>query len=234
MQGIIDGVIANAIYAAIASALLIAAFLIKNVNRLLFHIRIIKSGFINFFPNRDSYTKDRGISLEEYLTSINSDLIYIGHWLSASIEQRNTFEALKEILKSGKSITLIFLSKDLPEHLEIEYAKFFGNDIKEFKNEINSGWATLLKWHSNLGTDEKSKIFILEHKNMICHSAFLLDSQSDKGKILIDQKIWGLKRKNSFGFELSKFNKRKKADKDLYERYYDSLNLIKSNSSRII
>lgn len=223
-ENVLAGVLGNLVWFLVLGLVSACGFLSWKLRKLSGLVsRMMKSGITDFFPDRDSYTRDRRLSLEDYLQTAKTDLTYIGHWMAVSIDQRHTLDSIKDILHSGKNVGLILLSKNLSPEILASYARFFGKSEADFQFQIDSGWATLQKWKSTLGTDELKSLTIKSHGEFICHSAFVFDKGQSGGKILIDQKIWGLDRKNSFGFELSCKEDEKQNSRTLFDRYSRSL-----------
>lgn len=223
-ENVLAGVLGNLVWYIILFLAGVCGFLGWKLRKLsAFISRMVRSGITDFFPDRDSYTRDRKMNLEQYIKTAKTDLTYIGHWMAVSTDQRHTLDAIKTMLQSGKKIALILLSKDLPQDILASYARFFGKTDAEFQSQVESGWAVIQRWRLALGADEAKMLTIKAHGEFICHSAFMFDRGQDVSKILIDQKIWGLDRKNSFGFELSYKNGAKSSEKTLFERYSNSL-----------
>lgn len=223
-ENVLAGVLANFVWLIILPLVLALAYVLlrfKRISRLV--SRSAENGLTDFFPDRDSYTRDRAASLEQYLETAKSDLTYVGHWMAVSVDQRHTLDAIKSMLQAGKQITLVLLSKDLPVDIMASYARFFGKTDLDFSRQVAKGWDLIEKWRSELGREELKRLVLKSHEEFICHSAFVFDRGHGDEKILIDQKIWGLDRKNSFGFELSQNQKDRLGDRTLFSRYSRSL-----------
>ncbi|MGP8436152.1 hypothetical protein ACT2FY_18205 [Paraburkholderia fungorum] len=234
-ENILAGVLGNAVWFVFLPILMALAAWSWKLKKLSgFVSRMMRSGVTDFFPDRDSYTRDRKGNLEQYLQTAKTDLTYIGHWMAVTIDQRHTLDTIKSMLQNGKQISLILLNNNLPSDTLASYARFFGKTDTEFQSQIESGWNVIRKWRQTLGADEAKLLTIKFHVEFICHSAFVFDRGQESGKILIDQKIWGLDRKNSFGFEVSSARGDKSGERTLFERYSKSLKGLADHATVVI
>lgn len=228
MTEFLNNISANLVSNVIWIALLFAAGLLTyffkrgfQAARLFKHLK--QNGIISFFPNRDSYTKDRPQSLEKYLETADHSLLYVGHWLAVSTDQRDTLAALRNILLGKKTVTIVMLSDELTPELLTAYANFFGRPVQDIQNQIQAGWTIVGSWSHTLGAEERNKLVLKSHSEFIGHSAFAFDLGQKKSKILIDQKLWGLDRKNSYGIELIANPKVDVIENTLFSRYANSI-----------
>lgn len=183
----------------------------------------LKNAAVKFiYTNRDSYTKDRKKSFEKYIESAEISFLYFGHWLAVSLDQKNTLNSLEKILNSERKATIIMIKKDLDESLINYYSELYNEDPENLKRNIKQNWNDVLNWRDSLSTIQQSNLSLREHTKKVSFSAFSFDRESPKNHILIDQKIWGLKRRDSFGIELCKKMSKGK-ERTLYCRYAECL-----------
>lgn len=222
--------LSNGIWIGLGLTLSILIFLIANGRKLfLLQVRLWQHGLISFFPTRDHYTRDRPLSLEKYLETAEYSLIYAGHWLAGST-QRDTLVALKKLLLLKKKVTLVLLSASLKEDVRQAYANFFGTDAANIKKDIESSWKLVSEWTNSLGSDEREHLTVKAHSEFIGHSAFGFDFGQKTTKVLIDQKLWGMERKNSYGFEFIK-SKKDTTENSLLSRYQTSITKLSNNAA---
>jgi hypothetical protein len=222
----------NIIWIIILTAGSCLLYLVKNgFKTLKLFIRLKKNGIISFFPNRDSYTRDRPQSLEKYLETAEHSLLYVGHWLAVSIDQKNILDTFRNILLNKKTVTIVMLSDNLNPEIITKYANFFGRPAEDIKKQIENCWAIIDEWRLKLGAEEQKKLILKVHSEFIGHSAFLFDLGQKKSKALIDQKLWGLDRKNSYGIEFIANQKIDAEENTLFFRYMNSIIKLNDHAS---
>lgn len=192
--------------------------------------RIPATGVSNFFPNRENYQKDRELSFLEYISSAKVSLSYCGHWLAFSIDQHNTLETLCELAQSGKNVQLILLDPSLPLEVLATYATYFNETEEYLRNQIHNTWAKVTDAKKKLGQKAQSCLELRKHQEFISYSSFWFDKNHAQQHILIDVKIFGISRRDSYGIELKPTSGAVKSNASLFERYSRSIEslIIKS------
>lgn len=185
--------------------------------------RIPATGVSNFFPNRESYQKDRELSFLEYISSAKNSLSYCGHWLAFSIDQHNTLESLCELAQSGKSVQLILLDPNLPAEVLATYATYFNESEEYLRNQICNTWDKVTAAKKVLGNKAQSCLELRKHQEFISYSSFWFDKDHTQQHILIDVKIFGISRRDSYGIELKPMIGAVKSNTSLFERYSRSI-----------
>ena len=234
MNDLAIGIASNAIWALIAITPVLVWLAYNKIKGITLGAKFMRSGVVFYFPNRDSYARDRKLSLEEYLETAEKSLTYVGHWLAVSTDQRNTLNTLESMAKSGKVIQIVMLESNLSYDLLCAYARFFNRPPEIMRSDIKSSWDKIIEWHTTLGSREKGYVLLCSHSEFVSNSAFLFDENLNHQKILIDQKLWGQDRGNSYGIELhfEKKNEGKKSH-DLFFRYRKSIINLRDISKKI-
>lgn len=188
--------------------------------------RIPETGVSNFFQNRESYQKDRKLSFIEYISSAKNSLSYCGHWLAFSIDQHNTLESLCGLAQEGKSVQLILLDPNLPAEVLRTYATYFNESEEYLRNQICNNWEKVLAAKKMLGEKAQSCLELRKHQEFISYSSFWFDKNHVQQHILIDVKIFGISRRDSYGIELKPTNESVRSDASLFERYSRSIECL--------
>ena len=160
-----------------------------------------KAGGVNFFASRKSYIrfKDHGTA-SDYINRASSSVIYVGFWLAHGTEVGNITHTLKDILESGKKVTIVLMNPD--SNVIIPCSRFLGTDEEEVRNRIQIAKKKFCELYSDLSADAKERFSIKFHEIPISASAFLLDHERDSGgRTLLDFKLYSFSRDDSFGIE---------------------------------
>lgn len=188
--------------------------------------RVPASGVSNFFPNRDSYHKYRDITFLEYIASANHTLSYCGHWLAFTIDQHNTLDALCDLAKGKKHVQLTLLDPELSEEVLISYATYFNEDKDYLLNQIKNTWNKVETAKKNLDTQSQENFELRKHKEFISYSSFWFDKGHENQHILIDAKIFGISRRDSYGVELKPSKNLVSSNISLFDRYSKSIEVL--------
>jgi hypothetical protein len=192
--------------------------------------RAVTVGIQNFFPSRESYTTDRRLAFNDYLSSAQHSFIYIGHWLAFTVEQHNTLDTLVTQAKSGKQVKLILLDENLSQDVLATYARYFGETEEKLRSEVKETWRRVRVAQQELGTSEYSRFEIRAHKEFIPYSAFWFDPSRDGEHILIDMKLFASPRRDTYGLELRPTENTTSRYPSLFKRYAESLQRLEKMS----
>ena len=185
-----------------------------------------KAGIINIFPNRSSYInhKEHGTSSQYIHNNCSHEFLYIGFWLANGIEIGSIIEELKNMVNNNIKVTVIFVNiknelliKNISTNMSIS--------TDELINRIEQSLSRLETMKEQLPDELKKYLEIRVHNIPITASAFLLDyNDSSKCKILVDYKMYGLSREESYGIEYSDISK------EITRKMLKSFLLIKDRS----
>lgn len=195
--------------------------------------RIPATGISNFYPNRDSYQKDRGQSFLEYISSAKNSLSYCGHWLAFSIDQHNTLESLCKLAQEGKHVQLILLDPNLPAELLKTYATYFNESEDYLRNQISNTWDKVTTARKMLGEKHQTCLELRKHQEFISYSSFWFDRDHVQQHILVDVKIFGISRRDSYGIELKPTSSDSDCNASLFKRYSKSIESLVTKSQPI-
>ncbi|MGW5441535.1 hypothetical protein [Nocardia asteroides] len=183
--------------------------------------RLKRNGVDNFFAKRSDYVRYRRHgTIQEYVNTAKHDLKYVGFWLAHGVEISNIGEHLAKMAQSGRSVEIVLLDPTcsylpfLAQYLNLPEAAVASriyaalNQLQKAREDVPANLAHLFR--------------IKLHTKMITASAFLVDSTSDTSRLLVDFKLYGADRDNTFGIEF----KRVSTEDSLYKRVYDSYDRI--------
>lgn len=228
-------IFSNALWALLIAVPPLLIWIVSMFSRYLVGGKFRRAGVIAFFPDRDSYASDRKLNLEDYLKTAAHSLTYAGHWLAISTDHRNTLTALSEMVAAGRKIDIVMLDQNLSNEMVAVYARFFSRSDADLRERISSAWTKVIAWRDGLSSDGRRLVTLRSHTEFVSNSAFMFDEDQRSQKILIDQKIWGLDRADSFGIELS-FDRGRSSNKSmpsLYRRYSQSIRKLR-HSARLV
>jgi len=167
-----------------------------------------KSGIINIFPSRKSYIerKDHGTA-STYISQSKFSLYYIGFWLASSTEIGAILNEIKKLIFDSKKVFIVFI--DPGASLLINQSSIYlGLSSDEIKIRVENSLNKLLMLKENIQEEYKNNLVIKLHRVPLSASAFIIDSEQEKDcKILIDYKIYGSSRDDSYGIEYKGRNK---------------------------
>lgn len=161
----------------------------------------IKAGGFNFYSSRKSYLefKDHG-SQPEYMMKATSSFIYVGFWLSSGDEVGNPIDAIRNLVESGKTVTIVLMNPD--SEIITPCSQYLSISEIELSNRINMTLKKLCSLHSSLSESARGRLSIKVHNVPLSASAFLIDNERAIGsRILIDFKPFGLGLGSGFGME---------------------------------
>lgn len=191
--------------------------------------RLKDSGVINFYTCRSEYVKFRKqSSISDYIETANKELIYIGFWLAQGIEMENITKKLLQLLKRGCSVELIFLDPNSSHGDKI--AEYLGTSFENYKARLTTTWRDIIKFKHSLPKDLKPRFILRSHNKHISSSAFIFDYNTETARTLVDIKLYGVGRENSFGIELQP----SKLDNSLYDRVTKSFLAIRKCANTVI
>lgn len=220
---VIANIVSNILWVLILSAVPVI-FLLRNfLLGLLLGPKLRRAGVVSFFPDRDSYAKDRKLSLEDYVKTAKKTLCYAGHWLAVSADHRKILDSFEGVVRSEGRITIVMLDPNLNDELLAAYSKFFSRPREDLRQQISASWARIEGWKRTVGERDRQRITLKRHSEFVSNSAFFFDEGLKSQKILVDQKIWGLDRAMSFGLELACDPKKKHKSCSLFSRYANSI-----------
>jgi len=182
----------------------------------------------NFFTSRSDYVsfrKERSIS--EYIYTAKKELLYIGFWLAQGVEIENISRKLRGLLDDGCMIEIAFLDRNIDENLKSKIAAYLGISQESLIGRLNDTWFDMCRFRDDLPEDIKARFVLRSHQEAISSSAFIFDYGTQYAKTLVDFKLYGAGRENSFGVELTP----SKLPDSLYDRLTNSFLEIKRRSS---
>lgn len=186
-----------------------------------------KSGGVNFFSSRKSYVryKDHGTA-SEYINKCSSSVYYIGFWLSHGTEVGGIENTFEKVLESGRKVCIVLLD---PESETINScSSFLGIDPHELKQRITLSISKFRQMYGGLSNDAKRRFTLKLHNIPLSASAFLLDSElGSNGRTLLDFKLYGFSRDDSFGMEF------RNQGHTLYDKFTQSYLKIKEDAKEI-
>lgn len=232
ISNIIQGIIASIIALVIVTLATRIALGFSNIPGVKVTFRLVKdffsSGGLNFFSNREAYTrhKDHG-SADSYITQqTKAEIIYVGFYLAQSCDIGNILNCLVSLANKGISVKVVLLDPSSPNISAT--ADFFMINKEHLVSCINETKNKLLRARrTSVSQDNKKKLSVYLHNKSITASAFIIDGTMPKvGRILLDHKLYGVPRENSYGIEL-------RSNGNLYRSVLDSYMKILDDSTCI-
>ena len=185
------------------------------------------AGIINAFPTRKTYAqhKEHGTA-SEYISRAEHSVIYIGYWLASGIEMGNLKEAIRNLTKDKKTVSLVLINPYNNVALST-CTDYIGINSEKIKARVKSAIKELLDLKNQLGEDSRYLIIKI-HDVPLSASAFIIDdTTSKKCRILVDYKLYKRSREESYGIEYQDTNK------IVTKRLFDSYKSIASGAKEI-
>jgi hypothetical protein len=190
--------------------------------------RMRRNGIMNFFAKRSDYIKHRKEgTIPEYISLANRDLLYVGFWLAHGVDMSDIRNAMRELLERGCRIELIVINPEngYGKHL----AEYLAMTPESLKIRIAHTVDQMREFRKSLTPELKTNFSIRTHTKLITASAFVLDRDTPKARILVDFKLYNAGRDNTFGIEFQAVQGKDK----LYSRILDSLMKIRNSASTL-
>jgi hypothetical protein len=162
--------------------------------------RIIASKIKYFYNDRKYLIKYLGTS-GEFISSAEESIIYIGFWLSSSIDNSDFIDELTKKTTGGVTFSACFPNPSSP--LMEYYSTFFGIEKEDLIKRINNNIDKIISVKEKLPHDKKDNIKIYTHAYPISASTIIIDNENNKKcKIVLDHKLPDTGRFFSYGFEI--------------------------------
>ena len=167
-----------------------------------------RGGVINIFPNRKTYVqhKDHGTASQYISTRCTDRLIYVGYWLAHGTEMGDIIDMLKKLILDKKDVEVVLLNPK-NNNLVREIADYMKIDTLEMKQRIKTSLSKLSKLKRELPDKQSEHFQIKVHNIPINASAFIIDYNNQKMRILVDYKIYNHESDKSYGIEFADTNK---------------------------
>ena len=185
------------------------------------------AGIINAFPTRKTYAqhKEHGTA-SEYISQAEHSVLYIGYWLASGIEMGNLKEAIRNLTKDKKTVSLVLINPYNKVALST-CTDYIGINSEKLKARVKGAIKELLDLKNQLGDDSRYLIIKI-HDVPLSASAFIIDdTTSEKCRILVDYKLYKKSRDESYGIEYQDTNK------IVTKRLFDSYKSIVSDAKEI-
>lgn len=164
--------------------------------------RMRDNGVINFFSNRSEYTRYReNGTIREYLKSSERDILYVGFWFAHGVEMSNIGEFLSGVVNTGKSVRIVLLN---PSSSCIDsLARYLNTSKDSLISRLEAALKAIHSARAGISPEKQNRFELLLHDELITASAFILDmdNPSVEARILVDYKIYGSDRDNTYGIE---------------------------------
>ena len=184
-------------------------FLINHKLRCRLKNELSKEGVKNFFPSAETYMeyKDHGKPAQYLKTATKNKVAYVGFWLSHSMSLGGMMDTLKTLLRNNIEVTFVLMNpydKKIVDYCE----RFFGFDASYIESEFKKTIQQLYQFYRrDLLQPQKQKIKIKLHNKPLSAAAYLVDWDTECGKILLDSKIFGAVFAEGYGLEVVRNSK---------------------------
>ena len=163
-------------------------------------VRRITVSKIKYFYNDRKYLMKYLGTTGDFLSSAEISIIYVGFWMSSSIDNSDLLNLLRE--KTAGNVTFSACFPNPNSTLMKYYSAFFSKSEEELIIRINENINIIKSVKDNLPQDKKENIKIFTHEYPISASAYIIDNGTKKCKVLLDHKLPNTERFFSYGFEI--------------------------------
>lgn len=183
--------------------------------------RLSEAGVITFFYNRKILQSDAG-TIGEFASYAKKEIVYVGCWLSSSLNDLDLKETLIKKASEGVTIKLCIISPTT-ENLT-RYAFFFGETENDIKIKINATINAVKRIHDALPPQYRQNIKLYAHDQMLTASFWAIDHSIEKRAIFqIDHKVTTAARYHSYGMEIV-YSKKSNFANEIKKGYFQILN----------
>jgi len=160
------------------------------------------SGIVNVFSSRQSYLKQKEHgTAANYISQTNSCLYYIGFWLASSTEVGTVLNKIETLIYESKKVYIVFIDPTFTPLLD-QLSIYLGLSSVEITSRVEYALNKLIILKKGLSEKYSGNLIIKSHRVPLSTSAFIIDPEDKKKcKILIDYKIYGCSRDDSYGIE---------------------------------
>ncbi|MFL1597299.1 hypothetical protein [Gordonia amicalis] len=168
--------------------------------------RLRRNGILNFFANRSEYVKHRkNGTIRDYLRTAEHSISYVGFWLAHGVEISNIGHELASLAKEGKFVEVVLLNPK--SELIPALSTYLNLPEPSVVKRINDALSHLQQARDSLPADHAHLFRLKLHSQLLTASAFLLDTNKPGAKVLVDFKLFGSDRDNTFGIEFQELDK---------------------------
>jgi len=181
-----------------------------------FALRLSEMGISNIFADRNDYARYRGTpDLPSYVSSAKRRIVIVGHWMAQGTEIQGVAEAIANLVKSPKRIS-VDIALVNPRGTNIpSFANYLGLSENETIFRVEQSLSKLNQARLTLSDEEKGRMRLFVYDTFPVASVVMLDPDEVDGRIQVDMKLFKQSRQNSFSFEVQ-------GDTPLYRRIRDS------------
>lgn len=226
--GVVNGLVATLIAWLIIQIKTGAVFSLK-IFSLFWSItrRLKDAGVTNVFTNRSDYVNFREEkSIPDYIKTAKKELIYVGFWLAQGVEIDKIEKTFLELLNKGCTLELVFLNSQIDRILANKIAVYLGMSQDTLTARLEGTWSVMRQFKQSLADPVKGRFILRRHEEVLTSSAFIFDHGIESAKTLVDFKIYGAGRGESFGIEM----KPCRLQNSLYNRLTTSFFEIRNKS----
>lgn len=193
--------------------------------------RLRDTGITNFFTSRSDYVsfrKERSIS--EYISTTKKEFLYVGFWLAQGVEIDNVYSKFRELLHKGCTVEIVLMDQNSDSNFKRKVAAYLGFSEESLSTRLSNTWSNMIQFKNSLSEDLKARFILRYHQELVSSSTFIFDYRTESAKTLVDFKLYGMGREQSFGIEL----KPSEIENSLYERVTNSFLEIKKKATVVI
>jgi hypothetical protein len=194
--------------------------------------RMRRAGVSNIFASRAEYVRNRTpSSATEYMGTAKHEVVYVGFWLAQAGEIEPLHRALRSLLDRSVRVTLVLLDAELPEAQCERVAAVLDLSAAGLRDRLQNAWGDLMAFRRGLPANVASRLTLRGHGEHLQASAFIFDRGHPTAKTLVDFKLYGMGRQDSFGIELRP--PKRDSEVSLYARATRSFELISERADAV-
>lgn len=189
-------------------------------------LRMKTAGVSYFIPRRTDFRHLKGgENITAYLQTTQREMIYVGFWNAKGLEHEDLRQCYKGLLERGCRIAIVMLDPDTPAPIMNGLAHHLAMSEAALRARLLESWRAMLAFRATLPHDSQSRLSLRAHSQVITASCQIIDRGHTTARALLDVKLFGQGRENTFAMEL-----RPVAKDGLYERVVASYMSIYDSS----
>jgi hypothetical protein len=189
--------------------------------------RLRRSGVRHLITSRAEYRYLRGgETIPQYLSSVTRSLVYVGFWHAKGIEMDNLEATFTTLVNRGCHVEIVLLDPAIDEVRAEVIAAYLGITLTSFRARLMEAWDQMRRYRLAIPAERREQFILRAHREAVYSSCFIIDHGAPNARILVDIKLYGIGRENSFAIELAD----PKLTNSLYDRFAISFQRIRDKS----
>jgi hypothetical protein len=210
-QAIVGGLLTSAILALLSTIYLRSRGGWRSFRQFIGNsLRLQSAGVSYFIPSRTDFKHLKGgASITEYLSKLQKELIYVGFWHAKGIEHESIRNLYIELLRRGRQIVIVMLDPNCSPEILAGLSRHLAMTQGALVARLQESWRDMMSFQESLPPHLRTRFALLAHREILTASCQVIDRETPTAKALLDVKLYGQGREDTFAIELRPVGGRK-------------------------